>query len=66
MRNFLLDEQPNFSESVTIVNHAKFRLKNVMNNGCYFIEYDEDDNEKDRVCLTKTAMKALYLLLTTE
>ena len=65
MKHFILDANPNFSESTVTVSGIKFKLKNVKGNGAYFIEY-KDDVPADEIALTKQAMKALYLLLTTK
>jgi hypothetical protein len=65
MRHFILDHNPNFSEATVTVDGVKFNLTNVKGNGCYFTEF-QDDIPCDQVTLTRTAMKALFFLLTTQ
>lgn len=65
MRHFILDEQPNFCEASVTIDGHKFTLVNVQGNGCYFTEY-QDDIPADQITLTRQAMKALFLLLTTK
>jgi len=66
MKHFILDVKPDFCESSVCVDGQKFKLKNVKGNGCYFVEYNKDELAIDEIALTRTALKALYLLLTTQ
>ena len=65
MKNFILDKKPTMNEAELTIENTKYQLRMVKNNGCYLSIY-EHDILKDEIALTRTDMKALFLLLSTE
>ena len=66
MRHFILDQNPNFSEATVTLDGHKYELVYINGNGGYFVEYTKDGLTVDEISLTREAMKALFLLLTTK
>jgi len=69
MKGFILTEHPNFGEERLTLDGFVYELKQIKQNGCYLTVYQMIDGlevERDRLSLTKTDMKALFMLLCTE
>lgn len=58
MKNFLLDSNPSFGESKVTVDDFEYVLKNVNDHATGL--------ERDHIALTRSDLKALFLLLCTE
>ena len=65
MKNFILDKKPTMNEAEVTIDGVKYQLRMVRDNGCYLSVY-EHDLLRDEIALTRTDMKALFLLLSTE
>ena len=64
MKNFILTEHPNFGEEKVNFDGTIYHLAQVKGNGCCLTVIDEATGiERDRICLSKTDMKALFVLL---
>jgi hypothetical protein len=67
MKNFLLTTHPNFGETSVTVDGYVYKLCQVKGNGLYLsISGEKDGIERDMVTFTKSDLKALFLLLSTE
>jgi hypothetical protein len=63
MRQFILDKTPNVEESLTL-DGTKYSLKTLGKNRYVFEIYDSE--EPETVYLTKTELKAMFLLISTD
>ncbi len=65
MKNFILDKKTTINEAEVTLDGITYHLKMVHGNGCYVTIF-QNDILKDEIALTRTDMKAIFLLLTTE
>ena len=65
MKNFLLDQKPNFGEAKLSLNGIDYKLVRVKGNGCY-LQVSQDGVEKDHVIFSQQDLKALFLMLCVE
>ena len=65
MDNFLLTRHPNFGESKVKIENTTYLLTQVTGNGV-LLKISKDGIDLEQLCLSKTDMKALFLLLYAE
>jgi len=63
-RDFILEKIPRFANCKVTIDGTTYELEMVRDNGCH-VNVSEDGVLRDRIALTKTDMKAFYVLLTT-
>lgn len=63
MKNFLLDEKPNFTETSVIVGRFKYVLTNVKKRGYLLTVFNKEYEVCCETALTKDDLKAIFLLL---
>jgi hypothetical protein len=67
MKSFLLDKCPNFGEEKVSLDGNQYLLKQIKGNGCHLSVIDIASGlERDNVSFSKSDLKALFLLLSTE
>jgi hypothetical protein len=65
MKNFILTDHPNFGEEKVTIENTTYCLNQVKGNGA-ILTISIGGEERDRMCLSKVDMKALFILLCTE
>lgn len=65
MENFLLTKHPNFGEVKVKIENTEYLLAQVKGNGAV-LKISSVGVELESLCLSKTDMKALFMLLYTE
>ena len=65
MKNFILDVTDNEIETNVTIGETTYQLRMRNKYGCV-IKIFEHDVERDQIALTRTDMKAFFMLLTTD
>jgi hypothetical protein len=64
MKNYLLDQHPNFGEEKISLDGNDYELRQVKGNGCYLTVIDSSTGtERDHICFSKADLKAIFMLL---
>ena len=67
MKAFILDKNPNFSESKTSIDGCNYKLRQIKGNGLVLEVTDNlSGTERDHVYFSKSDLRALFMLVCTE